>query len=470
MTYLKELIAGIPGPTGPTGANGADGALGPTGPTGEQGDTGPLGPTGPTGSNGSDGALGPTGPTGADGSDGAQGSLGPTGPTGSTGDTGALGPTGPTGADGSDGALGPTGPTGADGTAGALGPTGPTGSTGDIGALGPTGPTGDTGALGPTGPTGNTGLTGNLGPTGPTGADGSTGGVGPTGPTGADGSTGGVGPTGPTGPTGPSASPGGSTTQLQYNNGGVFAGARVEYTEYGTDSVSSNLAILSDSGVKLEFFANDTGVVGMSTSFGINQYHYSESEMGFGTNTGNLVFDSNRDLIIETRNLVASKWGTNGVNSSFYVTSNNGEFLEFYVNQAADVGGIYASEFLEIGAGLTGKITLWSPVGYGSQVNNGNTGTSQTINWNSGQGFHKSTLTDNVTFTFSNPGNATVGGFIAKYQLFIQQDGTGGRSITWPAAVTIAGDDQPAQGANAVTIYTFYYDGTDYWGTATRFE
>jgi hypothetical protein len=63
------------------------------------------------------------------------------------------------------------------------------------------------------------GPTGAVGPTGPTGPQGIQGVAGPTGPTGP------IGNTGPTGPTGATPAIGGSDTQVQYNNAGVFAGS-----------------------------------------------------------------------------------------------------------------------------------------------------------------------------------------------------------------------------------------------------
>jgi hypothetical protein len=129
---------------------------------------------------------------------------GPTGPTGSAG------PTGPTGASGS----GPTGPTGATGASSTVpGPTGPTGVQGNTG---PTGPAST--VAGPTGPTGAASTV--PGPTGPTGV------IGPTGPTGAASTVAGpTGSTGPTGPTGSGATPGGSNTNVQFNNSGAFGGS-----------------------------------------------------------------------------------------------------------------------------------------------------------------------------------------------------------------------------------------------------
>jgi hypothetical protein len=47
------------------------------------------------------------------------------------------------------------------------------------------------------------------------------------------------------------------------------------------------------------------------------------------------------------------------------------------------------------------------------------------------------------------------------------QDGTGGRTVTFPAAVKWAGGAQPTwvTTAAAINIATFLYDGTNYWGT-----
>lgn len=110
-----------------------------------------------------------------------------------------------------------------------------------LGPTGATGPTGPQGITGPTGPTGPQGIQGIQGPTGPTGPQGIQGIVGPTGPTGATGATGNTGPTGPTGAT---PAIGGTNTQVQYNNGGVFAGS-ANLTFNGT---TLSAAGLSDSG------------------------------------------------------------------------------------------------------------------------------------------------------------------------------------------------------------------------------
>lgn len=68
------------------------------------------------------------------------------------------------------------------------------------------------------------------------------------------------------------------------------------------------------------------------------------------------------------------------------------------------------------------------------------------------------TLTGAVTFTFSNPVSGQV------YKLIIKQDGTGGRAITWPAAMKWAGGGLIlTAAASAVDSVTFVYDGTNYY-------
>lgn len=107
---------------------------------------------------------------------------------------------------------------------------------------GPQGPTGATGATGPAGADGADGADGATGPAGPAGPTGATGPQGPTGPAGADGADGvGVDAGGTTGQvlakasntdydtewvdqTGGGGTPGGSDTQVQFNDGGAFGG------------------------------------------------------------------------------------------------------------------------------------------------------------------------------------------------------------------------------------------------------
>jgi hypothetical protein len=90
------------------------------------------------------------------------------------------------------------------------------------------------------------------------------------------------------------------------------------------------------------------------------------------------------------------------------------------------------------------------------------TGTTQTVDWNSGnvQILSLASATGNVTVTLSNP----VAG--ATYALKVVQHATTARNIVWPAAVKWPGGTAPTitTTANSVDLITLYYDGTVYLG------
>jgi hypothetical protein len=99
---------------------------------------------------------------------------------------------------------------------------------------------------------------------------------------------------------------------------------------------------------------------------------------------------------------------------------------------------------------------------FASEYNNGNSGSTPTVNWNNGQK-QRITLTAAATFTFTAPPGP--GNLLLK----IIQDATGGRAATWPATVKWPAGTAPTltTDANAVDIVTFYYDGTNYYGVAS---
>lgn len=71
------------------------------------------------------------------------------------------------------------------------------------------------------------------------------------------------------------------------------------------------------------------------------------------------------------------------------------------------------------------------------------------------------TLGGNRTFTFIQPKN------IDKLMLFLKQDGTGSRTITWPTIKWRTGAAPTLTTTAAKTdIITLFYDGTSYWGDA----
>lgn len=99
---------------------------------------------------------------------------------------------------------------------------------------------------------------------------------------------------------------------------------------------------------------------------------------------------------------------------------------------------------------------------YDEEYDNGNSGTAQTIDWRRGNK-QLSTLTGNATFTFIDPDGP------CNLMFRLLQDGTGSRTASWPSAVKWAGGTAPTltTTASAMDIIAFYFDGTNYHGTAS---
>ena len=132
-------------------------------------------------------------------------------------------------------------------------------------------------------------------------------------------------------------------------------------------------------------------------------------------------------------------------------------------------GGTAASEDLTLSStshGTKGNIVLEDnakakTVTFNSEIDNGDSGAADTIDWKAGQK-QKSTLTDDCTYTFTAPvGPCNV-------ILKVVQDGTGSRLVTWPASVKWPAGTAPTLTTTpaGIDIISFYYDGTNYFGGA----
>lgn len=86
--------------------------------------------------------------------------------------------------------------------------------------------------------------------------------------------------------------------------------------------------------------------------------------------------------------------------------------------------------------------------------------TSSTISWNLG---NVQSLTLSSSPTLDLVGGQSGG----EYKLILTQDGTGGRSVAWPASVKWSGGTAPTltSTANGKDVVSFVYDGTNYLGT-----
>ena len=96
------------------------------------------------------------------------------------------------------------------------------------------------------------------------------------------------------------------------------------------------------------------------------------------------------------------------------------------------------------------------------------TGTSANLNISNGN-FITATLTGNCTLSFSNPTTNA-----CAFTLVLTNDGTGGRTITWPAAVIWPSGSIPSRttAANKTDVYTFFTvnSGSTWYGNLAQYN
>ena len=131
------------------------------------------------------------------------------------------------------------------------------------------------------------------------------------------------------------------------------------------------------------------------------------------------------------------------------------------IDGAVDIAGVLTMSGGKIDM-VSQDIDNAASITFIAEVDNGNSSTSDTVDWGAGQK-QKSTLTGNCTFTFTAP----LGPCNLMFKLI--QDGTGSRTVTWPNTVKWPAATVPTltTTANAVDIIGFYFDGTNYYAQAT---
>lgn len=119
------------------------------------------------------------------------------------------------------------------------------------------------------------------------------------------------------------------------------------------------------------------------------------------------------------------------------------------------------SEWVLIGA--VNRSILPTSGGQEDFQDHGNTGTTETIDLVNGN-VHQITLDDNCTLTFTGTVNAVA----CSFTLIVEQDGSGGNSITWPGSVRWPSATAPSlsSGAGEIDVLSFFTvdDGTTWYG------
>jgi hypothetical protein len=133
---------------------------------------------------------------------------------------------------------------------------------------------------------------------------------------------------------------------------------------------------------------------------------------------------------------------------------------------SATVGGVNVTT-----ASNTQTLTNKTLTAFGETVNaHGNTGTAATLALSSGNVI-TATLTGNCTFTFSM---TSVPSGSYSFTLILTNDGTAGRTITWPASVKWPNASVPTRTttANRTDVYTFFTtnSGTNWFGNLSLYN
>jgi hypothetical protein len=147
-----------------------------------------------------------------------------------------------------------------------------------------------------------------------------------------------------------------------------------------------------------------------------------------------------------------------------------GTVLNEYLQVEHNNDGTHKTDYLPLAGGtLSGDVDADDHVvsqmevkDYSETVVTTNSGSAYAVNLANGNIFEL-TLTDNCILTFSNP---PASGRAGSVTLILHQDGTGNRTVTWPASMTWASGTAPtlSTAANAIDIIQlFTTDGGTTW-------
>ena len=175
----------------------------------------------------------------------------------------------------------------------------------------------------------------------------------------------------------------------------------------------------------------------------LSESDLEEIETGFGS--------------VETAmNLRVTKPGTPVLNHLLAMDA-SGEGVDSGVE--ASGGNVTATNVTASATVTAADVVVNESVVFDGVVDNGSSGASKTLTWGNGNK-QKILLTANCTLTFTAPAGPT------SLTLIITQGGSGGYTLTYPAAAKWMGGTafQPTTTLGAISILTLIYDGTNYYG------
>jgi len=219
------------------------------------------------------------------------------------------------------------------------------------------------------------------------------------------------------------ASTGGSNT----DEGSLTVGAGTSTTSLiqSNTSGSADITLSAGTGISLSEFGNTITITSSGGS--------TAQDLSYTASTGALGIS-----------------GGTGVTLTNIVPAGGSAGQVLKKNSATDYDYSWAADATGTGGGSDNIVATSQGGSYTADF----TGTNRLI---------KLTLTGALTLTMSN-GTSGTGTNYLDATLQVIQDGTGGRTITWPANVKFPGGVSPvlSSGANDVDIFQFYWDGSDW--------
>lgn len=242
--------------------------------------------------------------------------------------------------------------------------------------------------------------------------------------------------------------------QNNTNNGANFVTIQGTNNQITITHAASTITAALSSTLVAPGTLSSTGNFDVATNkFTVNSTSGNTAVAGTLAITGNVSVATNK-FTVDAYNGNTVVAGTLAAASDLAIATN-----KFTV--AAATGNTAVAGTLAVTSNLTAdKITAGGQIG--SEVSTtASSGASLAINWNTAN-IHRITLTDNCTFTFSNP----VAGF--SYVLILTQDGTGNRLVNWPSIKWRGASAPTLSTAGGTTdVISLLYDGVDYYGGAS---
>ena len=235
-----------------------------------------------------------------------------------------------------------------------------------------------------------------------------------------------------------------TTAELNILDGVTATTAELNYNDITTlGTVEASKVVTADANGDVTF--PDGEKLKLGTSGDLEVYHDGSNSILKDGGTGNLIIQATELQI------------ANAGNTANYIRAFNGGAVSLYHNNVAKLSTT------SVGADVTGEFIADSYNETYAAVTSSSNAT--TVNCEAGNAFSH-TLTENTTFTFSNP---PASGTAYSFSIEIIQDASAsGFTVTWPASVDWPSATAPTLTATAsakdVFIFTTRDGGTNWYG------